>query len=134
MTTGGVHLIADFRGCGRPADDAQGAAAAIRAAVDAMGATLLELNAHAFSPHGFTAVAILAESHLAVHSWPERGYVAVDVFTCGETLRPEAGIEVLRRFFEPQDVAVQRIERGKRDGPARREMPLPVEADSDAKG
>jgi len=112
MNANGRHLLADWCGCGPAADDADGACRAIRDAVEVMGATLLDLRVHRFSPQGFTAVAMLSESHLAVHSWPEVGYVAIDVFTCGEALHPEAGIDVLQQFFKPEETSLKRIERG----------------------
>jgi len=112
LTAMGCHLIADLYDCGPAAADVDGTLRAMREAVEAMGATLLELKSHAFLPQGHTAVALLSESHLAVHSWPELGYVAVDAFTCGETVRPEAGIELLRGFFGPQRVALRRVARG----------------------
>ena len=84
----GRHFVMDIWGCdpvvlASPVDVVNG----IRAAVEAMGATMLgEPSARAFpGDGGVTAFAILAESHLAVHTWPERGYVAADAFTCGDT-------------------------------------------------
>jgi S-adenosylmethionine decarboxylase len=70
--------------------------AAIREGVREIGATLLNLYVHAFSPQGVTGVATLAESHLALHSWPEHGYLAADVFTCGDQVNPQALLEVLK--------------------------------------
>ena len=108
----GSHLLADFSQCGAAATDVPGTLRAMREAIEAMGATLLELKSHEFLPQGHTAVAILSESHLAVHSWPEMDYVAVDAFTCGDTVRPEAGIEILQDFFQPRHVSIHRIARG----------------------
>jgi len=108
----GAHVVADFSACGAAARDVEGTLLAMRDAVAAMHATLLQLHYHTFEPQGHTAVAILSESHLAVHSWPENDFVAVDAFTCGGGVRPEAGIEVLRRFFQPKTVSVHRITRG----------------------
>lgn len=111
-STAGLHVLADFRACGPAAADVEGTLRAMREAVDAMGATLLELRSCVFLPQGHTAVAILAESHLAVHCWPEQQYVAVDAFTCGRAVAPEAGVELLRQFFRPEHVEEHRIRRG----------------------
>ena len=109
----GQHVLIDFWGCGRRADDARQIRAAMREAVGAMGATLLDLQVHRFFPHGLTAVAVLSESHLALHSWPEEDYVAIDVFTCGRTVRAEAGLAVLRRCLKPTKISRRRIQRGR---------------------
>ncbi len=77
-----------------------------------IGATLLHLHVHAFSPQGVTGVASLAESHLALHTWPEHGYLAADVFTCGEQMQPLALVEVLEQWFEPGSVEVKELKRG----------------------
>ena len=59
------------------------------------GATLLNLITHRFEPQGVTGLALLAESHISIHTWPENGYAAVDVFTCGDHTMPEKACEVL---------------------------------------
>ena len=82
-------------------------------AVDAIGATLLNLHVHTFSPQGVTGLAVLAESHLSLHSWPEHGYLAADVFTCGDRVEPTKAVDVLKRHFQPQRVEVMEIARGR---------------------
>ncbi|MFM7634024.1 MAG: adenosylmethionine decarboxylase, partial [Cyanobacteriota bacterium] len=59
------------------------------------GATLLNLITHRFEPQGVTGLALLAESHISIHTWPESGYAAVDVFTCGDHTMPERACQVL---------------------------------------
>jgi len=108
----GQHLIIELWGCNAGINDVQQVRSAMLAAVKAANATLLNIYVHEFSPHGVTGVAVLSESHLSVHSWPEYGYLAADVFTCGETCRPEAAAEVLREYFSPTHVDVKQIERG----------------------
>ena len=78
---------------------------AFRAAVAAAGATLLHIHTHKFSPRGLSSVAVLAESHLSVHTWPEIGYGAFDIFTCGQAT-PHAAIEVWRAEFRPAEIRV----------------------------
>lgn len=107
----GRHCLIDLWGCASPADPV-GWEQLLRAAVDAMDATLLDLRVHAFAPHGLTAVAILAESHLAIHTWPERDYVAIDLFTCGDQARPEAAIAHLTGALRPRRQQQTEVPRG----------------------
>ncbi|MBT65963.1 MAG: adenosylmethionine decarboxylase [Synechococcus sp. NP17] len=67
----------------------------ITKAAKCAGATLLNLITHRFEPQGVTGLALLAESHISIHTWPENGYAAVDVFTCGDHTMPEKACEVL---------------------------------------
>lgn len=108
----GQHVIIEFWGCNDGINDAGLVRTAMTEAVRAANATLLDLNVHTFSPHGVTGVAVLSESHLSVHSWPEYGYMAADVFTCGDTTKPLAAVEVLRQYFQPTQVDVQELTRG----------------------
>jgi S-adenosylmethionine decarboxylase len=108
----GQHVIIEFWGCNDGINDADLMRTAMIDAVRAANATLLDINVHTFSPHGVTGVAVLSESHLSVHSWPEYGYLAADVFTCGTTTKPIAAAEVLRRYFEPERVELQELPRG----------------------
>lgn len=108
----GHHLLMELWDCGPQIDDPDTARAAIEACVAAIGGTLIELRVHHFTPHGVTGVAILAESHLALHSWPERQYLAADLFTCGELKDTSSVIELLSEFFEPRQVDARHIARG----------------------
>ena len=81
-----------------------------RPAVDVAGATLLHIHLHRFGDGGgVTGVAVLAESHITVHTWPERGFAAFDVFMCGRC-RPELAAEVIRGALEPEraEISVER--------------------------
>ena len=69
----------------------------IMTAAKLAGATLLNLITHRFEPQGVTGLALLAESHISIHTWPENGYAAVDVFTCGDHTMPERACEILRK-------------------------------------
>ena len=85
---------------------------ALREAVEACGATLLNVFLHHFGEgSGVSGVAVLAESHISIHTWPERGYAAVDIFMCGGC-DPYAAIAVLKRHFEPASVQVTEAKRG----------------------
>lgn len=110
----GRHVIIELWGCDTGViNDAGLVKTAMLEAVRAANATLLDLNVHMFSPHGVTGVAVLSESHLSVHSWPEYGYVAADVFTCGETTNPRAAAEELQRHFGSTCCEVRELRRGK---------------------
>ena len=108
----GRHVIIELWGCSEVINDAGYVERAMRNAVDAANATLLDIFVHEFSPQGVTGVAVLAESHLSIHTWPEYGYVAADVVTCGSTTKPEAAAEVLRQSFEATEAEVRELERG----------------------
>jgi S-adenosylmethionine decarboxylase len=115
----GRHVLIELWDCSPAINQPDAVADAIRQAVREIGATLLHLHVHAFSPQGVTGVAALAESHLALHSWPEHGYLAADVFTCGDHLEPLVLVEVLKQWFEPGCVEMKEIQRGRRPDMAR---------------
>lgn len=107
----GAHLIIDLYDAHK-LDDLDHIEAALRACVDAAGATLLHIHLHHFEPNGgVSGVAVLAESHISIHSWPENGYAALDVFMCGKA-KPEACVPVLRDAFRPGRIAVSEYLRG----------------------
>jgi len=114
----GTHLIVDLWD-GTGFDDLDLMRSTLRRAVDAAGATLLHLHLHHFTPNGgVSGVAVLAESHISVHSWPEAGYAAFDVFMCGDSA-PEKAVDVLREAFAPGAVRVTAHLRGDRETAAR---------------
>ncbi len=107
----GTHLIIDFWGASHLDDIATVEAALRRAAVTAK-ATLLQVELHSFAPSGgVTGVAVLAESHISIHTWPECAYAAIDVFMCGSA-EPHRALEVFRLAFEPATVALMEHKRG----------------------
>lgn len=106
----GTHLLIDVIG-GKQLDSMETVENALRACVEACKVTLLHIHLHKFSPQGITGVAVLSESHITVHTWPEAGYGAFDVFMCGEA-QPHNAIAVLRDAFEADDVRVKEVLRG----------------------
>ncbi len=107
----GTHVLADFHGA-KNLFDAEPATDVFRRAAEVAGATVLDVSMHDFGARaGFTGVATLAESHISVHTWPEHGYAAIDIFMCG-TCEPMVALDHLRRFFRPRREDVNRIERG----------------------
>lgn len=108
----GTHLIIDLIGASR-LDELEHIERALRACVDVSKATLLHIHLHHFTPNGgVSGVAVLAESHISIHSWPECGYAALDVFMCGDA-EPHNAVEVLREAFSPSQIKVEEIRRGK---------------------
>jgi len=106
----GVHLIIDLHGANR-LDDIEHIEATLRRCVEAARATLLHIHVHHFQPNGVSGVAVLAESHISIHTWPDAHYAALDVFMCG-TADPDACVPVLREAFGAERVGVQEILRG----------------------
>lgn len=107
----GEHIIVDFHGA-RRLDDLELMDRALREAVARSGATLLHIHLHHFTPNGgISGVAVLAESHISVHTWPERGFAAFDCFMCGNA-RPDLAVQVLREHFQPLRELITRNFRG----------------------
>ena len=106
----GTHLIIEVVD-GEGLDDEARIQKAFRDCVDTCGATLLHIHTHKFTPQGVSGVAVLAESHISVHTWPEIGYGAFDVFMCGDAM-PWRAVDVLRDAFSAGEVRVKEILRG----------------------
>ncbi len=79
------------------------------------GATIVNKCFHLFAPHGVSGVVIISESHLAIHTWPEYGYAAVDLFTCGEQCDPKVSYEFLKAKFNSKDAKYSQLNRGLMD-------------------
>lgn len=108
----GTHLIIDLWDAER-LDDIDHIEQAMRDCVAAAGATLLHIHLHHFTPNlGVSGVAVLAESHISVHTWPETGFAAFDVFMCGDT-EPQKAVDVLKSAFRPSRVEVGEHLRGR---------------------
>jgi S-adenosylmethionine decarboxylase len=107
----GAHLIVDLYHADR-LDDLDHIEETLRRCVAAAGATLLHIHLHHFEPNGgISGVAVLAESHISIHSWPEARFAAVDIFMCGSA-DPDACVPVLREAFKAERVAVSELLRG----------------------
>ena len=126
MDYSGTHLLADLFGCDG-LDDIDRVEAALRASVKAAGATLLELRLHGFGTgKGVTGVALLAESHISIHTWPEHGYAAADIFLCGRTHDLDAALAALAIGLAADRYEEQRIARGFSVGDATAFYPPPA--------
>lgn len=112
MDCRGTHVIADLYGC-RGLDDLALVDRALRDTVAAIGATLIGLHLHPFGEgQGITGVAMLAESHISIHSWPEHDYAAIDIFVCGDGHDVDAGVAVLTAALRSERAVLQHIGRG----------------------
>jgi S-adenosylmethionine decarboxylase len=111
----GVHCILELYQCA-PAllNDVDFVERAVEAAAQEAQSTLLKLHVHQFEPQGVTAIALLAESHLSIHTWPERRYAAVDIFTCGAHTTPQAACHFLVEQFLAGQHALSVLPRGRR--------------------
>ena len=109
----GRHLLCEYHGCDRALlNDPEAIRTSLVAAVTKSGATPLHEVVHAFSPHGVTGVIVIAESHFAIHTWPEYGFAAVDLFTCGDQVDPYLAFEYLRTALHAETHSVVEIRRG----------------------
>jgi len=107
----GRHFIADFHGATQ-LDNIKLMEQALTQASEVAGATLLHIHLHTFSDGGgITGVALLAESHISVHTWPELNYAAFDAFMCGNA-KPEKAVALLEEIFKPTKVDIKEILRG----------------------
>lgn len=106
-----VHLIADFE-TNHSIDSPKEIKKILITAARKANNTPVKVVVHKFSPQGITGVILLAESHIAIHSWPEYNYVAVDIFTCGKKTSPRKALDYLKEKFKAREVKVQEIREG----------------------
>ena len=112
MKYAGMHLLVDLWGASNLGDPAL-IDAALRDAAIRAGATILHSHFHHFTPNGgVSGVVVLAESHISIHTWPERNFAAVDIFMCG-ACNPHDAIPVLRAAFHPERVDLDEQRRGR---------------------
>ena len=109
----GTHMLVELRDCNpeilHDLDKVRGAM--VDAAVRAK-ATVVEVAFHEFNPFGISGMVIIAESHLSIHTWPEYGYAAVDIFTCGDLIKPEVAARYLIDQFECKSPSFFEMKRG----------------------
>lgn len=113
LDTLGRHLIVEMWGCCKDIiDDVRAVKEILTKATESTKATLVDVICHRFSPYGVTGVAILAESHISVHTWPEYGYAAADVFICGNTLNPQNAAAFMIQAFHAKETSTLELKRG----------------------
>ena len=113
MNALGRHLLLELKGCDKEVlNDLSFLKSALLAAAEECGATVLGESFHRFSPQGVSGVVVIAESHLLIHTWPEYGYAAADIFTCGNSVQPEKAAELMIEKLEPESHSMIEIQRG----------------------
>jgi S-adenosylmethionine decarboxylase len=109
----GNQLIVDFYDCNCDLfDDLEWVENVMIEAANRASATIVDVVFHKFNPIGISGVVVISESHLAIHTWPEHGYAAIDVFTCGDILDSEAAISYLATQFRCRKRSVTKVHRG----------------------
>ena len=110
----GLHLLLELKDCNPELlDDLDYVRQSVLLAAQKVGAHIVGESFHRFSPQGVTGILAIAESHISIHTWPEYGYAAADVFACGSSFRPVEAAEVLIERFESKDPDTTEIRRGK---------------------
>lgn len=112
LSFAGIHIIADFW-FSRHLEQKEELKRLLLAAAKAAGATPLKISLHKFSPQGLAGILLIAESHLALHTWPEIEYIALDIFTCGKNMKPRRALAFLRKELRPKKVSVREFVRGR---------------------
>jgi len=109
----GYQLMLDLKGCDKTLlDDLLYIKECMLEAASEIGATVVGETFHQFSPQGVTGVISIAESHLSIHTWPEHGYAAIDIFTCGTVVKPHKAAQKLMRSLNCRDRSVTEMRRG----------------------
>ena len=109
----GRHLLLELKDCDpKLLNDLDSLKKLLTDAAEKSGAAVLDDSFHQFSPQGVSGVVVIAESHLFIHTWPEHGYAAVDIFTCGSRVKPEIAAEVVIKELKPKNHAIIEMRRG----------------------
>ena len=113
MNALGIHVLLELKDCNKEVlNDLELLEEAMEAAAKAAGATVVEKAFHQFNPHGVSGVVIVAESHLFIHTWPEHGYAAVDIFTCGDSVHADKAAELLVETLQSGSSSIMELRRG----------------------
>lgn len=109
----GVHHIAELCGCNADLlNNSEFISTSLRQAVEHANATLIEEIKYEFTPQGITAVCLLSESHISIHTWPEKGYAALDIFTCGDHTAPDVACKFMSDALESEYPKITVLKRG----------------------
>ena len=109
----GTHLLVELRDCNPEIlKDLNKVKGAMVSAAKEAKATIIDVSFHEFNPFGISGMVVIAESHLSVHTWPEYSYAAVDIFTCGDVIKPEVAAQFLIKRFESKTPSVVEMKRG----------------------
>lgn len=105
-----VQIVADLYGCKSILDDLGAITDAAHKAIDYVGAQIVEECIHQFEPIGITYFAVISTSHFSIHTWPEYGYAAIDIFSCNDTVADGIS-QMLQELFGADRMVVRQIER-----------------------
>lgn len=108
----GQHILIDLQGCQNMPQTPEQMKSDMLEAAHRIEATVVTSIFHQFSPHGLSGVVVIAESHLAVHTWPEHGSVCIDLFTCSNDMKPEVGVAWLFEQWDARSASVRTVDRG----------------------
>lgn len=109
----GTHLLVELRDCNPEIlKDLKRVKNALVSAAKEAKATIVDISFHEFNPFGISGMVVIAESHLSIHTWPEYAYAAVDIFTCGDIIKPEVAASFLIRQFESKSPSIVELKRG----------------------
>lgn len=109
----GRQILVEFYDCKESnINDVEYIESSLINATEASNATIISHNFHKFSPYGVSGVVVIAESHVAIHTWPEYNYAAVDIFTCGDSIDPWVIQEHLKEYLESKNVSSMEMKRG----------------------
>ena len=113
MNALGRHILAEYYGCDLDIlNDLELLENYMREAVIESGATIIDSIFHQFNPHGISGVIVIAESHMALHTWPEYGYAAIDFFTCGDRVNPFKAFDYMNKRMKPKKCSSKELMRG----------------------
>ncbi len=119
MKSLGKHLIVELYGCSSELlNNLVQVEKILIEAVELSNATIVQPVFHHFSPHGISGVVVIAESHFSIHTWPEYGYCALDIFTCGDQIDADVSLQFLKKEFQANHMSVMEIKRGTLDVPS----------------
>jgi len=109
----GKHLLIELRECNSEIlKSLEKVRKILVSAAKEAKATIINNSFHEFNPFGISGVVVIAESHFTIHTWPEYGYAAVDIFTCGEIIQPELAVSYLVKKFECKNPSIVEMKRG----------------------
>jgi S-adenosylmethionine decarboxylase len=124
----GRHLLAEFYDCNANVlNNVERIEDIMTEAAIKCGATVVQKGFHRFNPYGVSGVVIIAESHLAIHTWPELGYAAIDLFTCGDSCNPQIAYDYLIEELHAKTAFYSELNRGLVDPSSRELMAMPFQ-------
>ena len=115
----GRHVLTEFYGCKtKILDDLEGIKSLMEQAALFSGATIIDSRFHRFNPYGISGVVIIAESHLAIHTWPEFDYASIDIYPCGDAVDPWRAYQYLKDYLKPDTDTKLELLRGSVEKPS----------------